>query len=240
MKTALTRTVAGMVLATALATTGFAASKANRVSVSYELPKNPAHQPIYERLKERRILERLPEFLSPFRLPRTLNVKLAGCDGEFDASYKDDVITICYEYLDELWTRMPAETTTEGIAPMDTVIGPLLDTCLHEFAHALFDMFDLPVLGREEDAADQVAAYIYLRLGKVEARRLIMGTAYAYKAEAERAVGPPSLKEFSDNHGTPAQRAYNVLCMAYGADFQGVRRLRDQRIPAEELSRGLR
>jgi hypothetical protein len=219
MKPTLTLAVAGMVLVAAAATTASAASKTNRVSISYVSPKNPAHQPIYERLKERHALERLQEFLSPFRLPRTLKISLAGCDGEADAFYGDDAITICYEYVDELWKRMPVETTTEGIAPIDTIIGPLYDTSLHEFAHALFDMLDLPVLGREEDAADQVAAYIYLQLGKADARRLIMGTAHAFKTEAEAAAAEsPSLKKFADAHGTPSQRAYNVLCIAYGAD----------------------
>jgi hypothetical protein len=217
MKTAVALAVAGMVLVTATATTAFAASKSNRVSVTYVLPKDPAHQLIYERLKEHGALERLQKFLSPFRLPRTLKVSLAGCDGEADAFYGDDAITICYEYISELWKNMPAETTAAGTAPMDTVIGPLFDTCLHEFAHALFDMLKLPVLGREEDAADQVAAYINLQFGKAEARRLIMGTAYAYANEAEHAA-PLSLKQFADEHGTPAQRAYNVLCIAYGAD----------------------
>ena len=217
MKTALALAVAGMVLVTATATTVFAASKSNRVSVTYELPKDPAHQAIYERLKEHRALERLQKFLSPFRLPRTLKVSLAGCDGEADAFYGDDAITICYEYISELWKNMPAAATAAGIAPIDTVIGPLFDTSLHEFAHALFDMLNLPVLGREEDAADQVASYINLQFGKAEARRLILGTAYAYVGEAERA-GPLSLQQFSDEHGTPAQRAYNVLCIAYGAD----------------------
>ena len=218
MKTALAAAAAGVVLVTATATTAFAAPKTNQVSISYAVPKNPAHQPIYERLKERRVLEKLQEFLGPFRLPRTLKVSLAGCDGEADAFYGKGAITICYEYIDELWKNMPAETTPAGIAPIDTIVGPLFDTSLHEFAHALFDMLKLPVLGREEDAADQVAAYIYLQLGKAEARRLIMGTAYAYKTDAERAVAPPSLKQFADEHGTPAQRAYNVLCIAYGAD----------------------
>jgi Putative metallopeptidase len=217
MKTALALAVAGMVLVTATATTAFAASRSNRVNVTYVLPKDPAHQPIYERLKEHRALERLQKFLSPFRLPRTLKVSLAGCDGEADAFYGDDAITICYEYISELWKNMPAETTAAGTAPMDTIIGPLFDTSLHEFAHALFDMLKLPVLGREEDAADQVAAYINLQFGKAEARRLIMGTAYAYANEAEHAA-PLSLKQFADEHGTPAQRAYNVLCIAYGAD----------------------
>jgi hypothetical protein len=218
MKTALALAVAAVVLVTATATTAIAASKSNTVTISYVPPKNPAHQPIYDGLKERRPLEKLQQFLAPFRLPRTLKISLAGCDGEADAFYADDAITICYEYIDELWKNMPAETAA-GIAPIDTIIGPFFDTSLHEFAHALFDMFDLPLLGREEDAADRVATYIFLQLGKTEARRLITATAKAFKMEAERAAAePPLLKQFAREHGTPAQRAYNVLCIAYGAD----------------------
>ncbi len=70
-----------------------AVPQSNRVSVTYVPPKNPAHQHIYERLKEDRALEKLQKFLSPFRLPRTLKVSLAGCDGEADAFYGDDAIT---------------------------------------------------------------------------------------------------------------------------------------------------
>ncbi len=222
MKTALALAIAGMFLVTATAMTAFAASKASQISIRYVPPKNPAHQPVYKDLKERRALEKLQEFLSPFRLPRTVQFSLAGCDGEDDASYGDEAITICYEYVDKLWKNMPAKTTPAGIAPMDTVIGPFVDTSLHEFAHALFDMLNLPVLGREEDAADQVAAYIYLQLGKAEARRLIMGTAYAYLTDAKSDDAPLTPKEFAEDfaeaHGTPQQRAYNVLCIAYGAD----------------------
>jgi Putative metallopeptidase len=99
-------------------------------------------------------------------------------------------------------------------------VGPLLDTSLHKLAHALFEMLRLPVLGRKEDAADQVSAYIMLQLGKVEARRLIGGVACAYKTEAGAATPPPTMTHFADLHGTPAQRFYNVLCIAYGADKQ--------------------
>src|SRR5262249_5090406 len=84
----------------------------------------------------------------------------------------------------------------------------------------LFEMLRLPVLGREEDAADQVSAYIMLQLGKVEARRLVGGVAYAYKTEAEAGTTPPTMTQFANVHGTPAQRFYNILCIAYGADKQ--------------------
>ena len=180
----------------------------------------PAHQPIYEQLQELRFLENLQEFLSPVRLPRMLLMKVEGCNGDANAWYENNEIIVCYEYIDQLWKTMPAETTAAGVAPVDALVGPLFDTCLHEFAHAIFDMLQVPVLGREEDAADQVSAYIMLHLGKAEARRLIGGAAYAYKTEAEAATASPTVKQFADVHGTPAQRFYNLLCIAYGADAQ--------------------
>ena len=61
------------------------------------------------------------------------------------------------------------EAGSDGVAPLDALVGPLLDTCLHEFAHAIFEMLRVPVLGREEDAADQVSAYLILNLGKAKA-----------------------------------------------------------------------
>ena len=214
MKNTLGLAIVCMCLAMISAVTAFAAPKTNQIRIQYVPPKEQNHMPTYEFLQERRVLERLQEFLSPFLLPRTLDIKVAGCDGEADAFYGDDEITICYEYVDDLFGKMPDKTTPSGIAPYDTVAGPFFETCLHEFAHALFDMFSLPILGRQEDAADQVAAYIYLQLGPVESLRLIKGTAYAFKAEAD-SKGMPVL---SDDHGTPRQRAYNVLCIAYGAD----------------------
>jgi hypothetical protein len=46
-----------------------APAQTNAIEVAYVPPKNPRHQPIYERLKERRALERLQLLLSPFSLP---------------------------------------------------------------------------------------------------------------------------------------------------------------------------
>jgi hypothetical protein len=232
-KAALALAVASMLVTATMVTTAYTDSQTNQFEIRYEPPKDPQHVQIYEEFTRLRVLENLQKFLSPFRIPRKLTIMLAGCDGEADAFYGDDEITMCYEYVEELWENMPAQTTPGGVAPIDTVVGPLFDTSLHEFAHALFDMLDLPVFGREEDAADQLAAYIYLQLGPAESRRLITGTVYAYAAEAlngempsslEEAAEamkterPRSLEEYAGEHSTPAQRAYNVMCIAYGAD----------------------
>jgi len=210
--------VSFIVLCTLWAVTGLARGNPDNIHISYKAPKDPELLVIHERLKEGKTLERLKDFLKPYRLPRKLRIVLTDCDGESDAFYGNRKITVCYEYINELWKRMPAQTTPSGVAPIDTVIGPLVDTSLHEFAHALFEMLEIPILGQEEDAADQVGAYIYLQLGVKEARRLITGTAFAYLYEAERAKTNQISVDYSDEHGTPEQRAYNVLCIAYGAD----------------------
>lgn len=217
MKNSLVLAVSGMILITALAMNACTAEKTSQVRANYVPPKNPAHQQVYELLKERQSLEKFQELLSPFRLPWTLNISLTECDGEADAMYSDGTITICYEYIEDLRKYMPAKTTPAGIEPIDTLIGPFVDTVLHEFAHALFDYLDIPILGREEDAADQVSAYIYLQFGKTEARRLIMGAVYIYMLEVEN-TDPPSMAEFADEHSTSEQRRFNLLCIAYGAD----------------------
>ena len=217
MRNSLALTGIGVILMATLATTAFAEAKSNQITIDYVPPENPAHQPIYELLKERHSLENLQKFLSPFQLPLPLNIALIGCDGEADAMYSDDEITICYEYIADLQKYMPEETTPAGVAPVDALVGPFVDTVLHEFAHALFDYIDIPVLGREEDAADQVAAYTYLQLSKEEARRLIMGTVYAYLMEVKD-TDPPDMAEFADEHSTSEQRAINLICIAYGSD----------------------
>ncbi len=208
-----------MLFGLALIAPNAAQAQTGRIKIAYVAPKNPAHQPIYERLKERRALEKLQRILGPFRLPRPLTVKVEGCDGDINAWYSDDAITVCYEYLAWVVSNAPKQTTPGGITPLDALLGPLFDVFLHEFGHALFDLFDVPLFGREEDAADQVSAYIMLHFGKEEARRLILGTAYGYKVETEElSATPPPMTAFADEHGTPAQRFYNVLCIAYGAD----------------------
>ena len=57
-----------------------------------------------------------------------------------------------------------------------------------------------------------------LSFGKQDARRLIHGAAYGYKDYVRNPKVTVPLHAFSDAHGAPMQRFYNLLCIAYGAD----------------------
>ena len=190
--------------------------RADRIQISYVPPKDAAHEPVFRLLKKRQVLEQFRELLSPLRLPRALRLKVEGCDGVSNAWYEDDAITVCYEYISDILSNAPKETTPAGVTRADAIVGPTFEVFLHEAGHAVFDYLSVPVLGREEDAADQFAAYLLLQFAKSDARRLIAGVAYAYRLDASK----PTTKKnpFADEHGLPAQRFYNVLCIAYGAD----------------------
>jgi hypothetical protein len=193
-------------------------AKPDQIRYKYIRPTDPSHQAIYDQIKQGRALELLQQLLSPLRLPHPLTLKVASCDGVPDAWYGDEVVTLCYELLAEILKNATTRELPAGVSKADTILGPALDVFLHETGHAVFDMLQIPVLGREEDAADQFSAYVMLRLSKAEARRMILGAAYLRAKELPEAEPLSSRDKFSDEHSMPAQRAFNVLCIAYGAD----------------------
>jgi hypothetical protein len=193
-----------------------AASGPDRIEVSYSAPKTAEHRRIAGLLQAHRFLENLREFLSPLRLPERLTVKLDECDGVANAWYEERTVTVCYEYIGDLIRNAPAEATSDGTRPEDAILGPTMEVFLHEVSHAIFDLLKIPILGREEDAADQFAAFLLLQLSRGEVRRAIAGTGYILLREAS--TYSPDLRRFADTHGSPAQRFYNLICLAYGAD----------------------
>jgi hypothetical protein len=193
--------------------------KPNQVRISYQEPTNQEHRELATMLKEKKTLEKFREFLSPVRLPRPLLMQLKGCNGELNAWYDPDKysVTVCYDLLQKNWSDRPKETTPAGVTMDDAFLGPVAEIFLHESAHAVFDLLEVPIFGHEEDAADQFAAYIMLKFNVAEARRLIGGIAYMYAQDA-KSMKVIDLGQYADEHGHPAQRYYTYLCMAYGKD----------------------
>jgi hypothetical protein len=193
------------------------------IQIEYKEPTNPAHRPVYERLKRRTVLEQYKEFMSPLKFKRLLHVSLSGCNGVVNAFYTfgERRITYCYEYIVHMQRRIAETDVLPGFRREDAIVGEFVNTILHETGHALFDMFDIPLFGREEDAADAVASFVALRVGPMTARRILSGTAFAWRASAlwrQKKNNVRSFTDYADEHGTEAQRFYNTLCVALGSD----------------------
>jgi hypothetical protein len=127
-------------------------------------------------------------------------------------------VSVCYEYLNDIYQTMPKETKPGDITARDAVLGQTFYVFGHEMGHAMFDVLRVPIFGDAENAADHFSAYMMLQSGKDEAKGLITGAAYTYKKYVQSPTVYAALVAFSDIHGAPAQRFYNMLCLAYGAD----------------------
>lgn len=210
-----------------LAAPAAAQAQVQRVIIEYVAPAHPGHKPIYDLLKQNRMLELVQGLLAPVRWPQPLSLELKGCDGVSNAWYQDATITVCYEFVEDIWKSANSSARPRTIAREEVFIGRLAEVFLHEASHALFDMLKIPILGREEDAADQLAAYYILQLSKEQKRKLILGVGWAYanqlKVRRPRDLHRPRLEisrhvVLADEHSTSAQRLYNLLCIAYGSD----------------------
>jgi hypothetical protein len=184
----------------------------SKIEINYEEPKKGEHQAIYERLKKREVLEQLKQFLSPLRLPKKLAMQTSEC-GIVNAFYaKSKGLILCYEYLRDLESRLAQEQPPPGYTREDALVGGFLGVTFHEVGHALFDLLDVPVYGREEDASDQIAGFVVQQFGPQLARRMISGAAYLWLAKDRKLTRTA----FSDEHGNDLQRHYNFLCLGYG------------------------
>lgn len=206
-----------------------------RVEIDYVRPKNADFEPIYERLKTRKVLETLRQFLAPlkFKEGQKLVVKFDECGTTYHRYRHDGVVAVCYEFVDQIEKLAPTSQVslvqTRGrppVKPDAALVGPVVQALIHEVAVGVFDLFDIPVWGRRDDAADRVAALVLLQFSKYDlAWNTIVGTAWFL---AGNALAPPDL---SDVRGVTAQRYYTTLCIAYG----GNRRIFGGFVAAERL-----
>lgn len=191
------------------------------ISIDYIEPRSPEFLPYMESLQKVYFLENLASFLSPLRLKHKLRLVTKEC-GAVNSQYKPDYwqLEICYDYLRFLDKSAPPVGTTTGPLQMtyyDVVWGGMLDVTFHELGHAIFDNLSVPIYGSEEDAADQISAYVLLSFGPQLARQAARGAAYG---NIIFSPDPRASSAFADVHGTASQRYYNYLCIAYGSDPQ--------------------
>jgi hypothetical protein len=191
-----------------------------RITFAYVPPENPRYLPIMERLKSRQFLEKFSAFLSPLQLPHSFYLVTRQC-GQPNAFYNPSNwrIEICYEIVELIDRIAPRAGTTnaDGFSHDEVLYGSFVGVLLHEAGHAVFDMYNVPIFGREEDAADQMAAFIALNFNKDVALTITRGFAYLWRAFA-RSGDPKGWADFSDEHGTNQQRYFNTLCMGYGGN----------------------
>ena len=214
--------VTSAVLATPVVAQTWESIPANpRVKIEYLAPTSAQLENVYKSLQEREILEELQHFLAPLHLPHPLRLLAKQC-GVVNAFYNPSrrSLTICYELVAEIIDSAPQTVSEDGFVTREAaIVGNLIGVLLHEGGHMLFDMLDVPVFGREEDAADETASFMALQFNKDVARTIVKGFVYFWAREQDPAASAP-MGVWSDEHGNASQRMYSALCLAYGGDPQ--------------------
>jgi len=106
------------------------------------------------------------------------------------------------------------------------ITGNTLFVFFHELGHALVSEYDIPILGREEDAVDQLAALILIdwRQENELATDFLFAVAdaWAIRAQIAEIRGAETVTEpapsFYRAHSLDRERFDNVLCLLYGSD----------------------
>lgn len=95
--------------------------------------------------------------------------------------------------------------------------GTLRFVILHELGHGLDDLYDLPVLGREEDAADRFATFWMSPDSQGEDGTDAIAAMEWWMASARLSDATRDQLPWWDEHGMDEQRAYQIACLLYGA-----------------------
>jgi hypothetical protein len=214
----------------------------NKIQIVYEQPKTPELRPFYDKLRQRKVLETLQSFLAPLKFDKTLTIKTADCGGSPYAPYQyGGLVTVCYEYVNLIEGVLPGEKGAKEIKspkPYTELFknlgrigpvlvtremaaeGPFVEQVLHETALGVFDLLEVPIWGRRDDAADFLAAYLMLQFGTDVARKTVYGTAYFLNQldMLNRSHMLENADYLSGVHPTIRQRYYNILCIALGSD----------------------
>jgi hypothetical protein len=185
------------------------------IDILYEEPLHAIYRPIYARLTQRKVLEELRQFLAPLKLgDNRILVKVAECGLSSEAVTPPVPAVICYEYMHLIEQYAPKTKTAPGVSRADAIAGAFVLASLHQTARAVFHVLNIPLWGRETDAADKLSTYLMLQFGKDVAWRARTGTASFFEASKRTWTG----SDFSDTDAPEEQRFYNFLCLAYGSE----------------------
>src|SRR6516165_3406665 len=136
--------------------------------------------------------------------------------------------------VEELARTLQSDPGLKGLSEqqrmdrVEFIAGNTLFVLLHEMGHVLIAEMRLPVLGREEDAADTFAALTMLKISTSFSQRVLAAAAKGWflSDRRDRQTGAEPL--FYDEHNLSQQRAYQIVCFMVGSDPAKFKSLADE------------
>lgn len=181
--------------------------------------KDPFFRDFQEGIKRSKILEAIAHDINGYlALPEDVYITFDECQTS-NAFYDEHSkkVTICYEMVSYLYELF--KTKTKDSAQLrEMVINTTLFIFYHEMGHALIDLMDLPVTGKEEDTVDNFSIFLLTDGSRKGAKAVLDGAiAFYLMGESERNIPLKNLQLW-DEHSLDHQRFYHIICMLYGSN----------------------
>jgi hypothetical protein len=175
---------------------------------------NPRYRSQQVEMRKEMVLESIASGLnSIFRIPKSVALTYRECS-QANAFYTSAPrqITMCYELVDEFYKTYQKDGLKGD--ELDRAVGNAVTFAFyHELGHALVNVLDLPITGKEEDAVDQLATFIVADGADADETTALDG-AIAFLLMAKNAKGQQT--PFWDQHSLGEQRFYSIICSLYG------------------------
>ncbi|WP_298768218.1 DUF4344 domain-containing metallopeptidase [uncultured Shewanella sp.] len=191
------------------------ASTDKKAVVLYAKPANTSEAMIKNHLINLGLIDEIVVYINEeYLLPQTLTFKIGARDGPLYDPISNEIF-IPYFFIKEAKNRFSdAHYSETRVSVDDATWDALMHTLLHELAHALIAIYNLPVVGKEEDAADSLATILLIEFFN-EGTEIAISAADLFYLESEDIVG--SEEDYWDEHSLDIQRFYSTICLVYGS-----------------------
>jgi hypothetical protein len=192
------------------------AQRSGQFRVAYGPVENSDYREIRQIIRDSGLYEGIAQGLNAtFKVPTDVTISPATC-GAANAFYRasDKRIIMCDELLRHFAQLFAGQTdSTEELG--ESIVYSNLFVFFHELGHGLIDLYDLPTVGREEDAVDEFSTLLLLEAGEM-GTKAVLKAAHWFTLESQQQ--DTSELAYWDEHSLDLQRFYGITCLMYGKD----------------------
>lgn len=189
------------------------------ISTTFAKPSSKSNAVGAEFLKAVDIAGLANTLATTFEIPKHITVQAVnGIDGGPNFNPSNDTITYQYGFAALIYDTLKQSNPDWSQHKVGFATGAALAFILeHEFTHGLISIYNLPVLGKEEDAADTLATLLLLK--SPQGDKLALNAAQFW-ADFSGRQDPPAVADYADAHSLDLQRAYGIICDIAGSNQQ--------------------
>lgn len=201
----------------------------NNLIIEYSAPQDEAERQLKQEIEQSGVNDTMVDLSNQlFLFKQPLVIQYGGDEGPLYDPQTHHVLIPYSFYAESLNYFEKNQYEKEyGKSAQTGAIDTLLHTLIHEAGHAYVEDQQIAILGKEEDAVDNLATILlinYVEHGTDAA----ISAADMFAFESEDRPEYYDLGEYIDEHSFDLQRYFSTLCLVYGSDPEAYKNLLDE------------